>query len=85
MANIMRNENAVWEAETYDIFQVEIELDGVKKTIKPWAGKWNRYIDYTGDSIETRRENAAVRNALAAEIEKRKNTGQKPDYSDQEA
>lgn len=46
----MTNEKTIWEAEVYDIFQIEIEIDGVKKIIKARAGKWNLYYDYTGDS-----------------------------------
>lgn len=78
-------EDAIWMADVYDIFSIDIELDGVKRTIRAWAGKWNTYYDFTGEPEDVRREKLAVRKALMEEIERRRTTGQKPDYSDREA
>lgn len=70
--------DVLWDAETYDIFSVDITLDGQVQTIRPMAGKWNGYL---GDDPES----LAVKDALRKEIELRKAAGQKPDFSDQDS
>jgi len=78
------NEDVIWQAEIYNINSVEIELNGEKKTVKAWAGKWNGYYQYTGEDQERREEREAVQAALRVEIEKRKAAGEQPDHSDRE-
>ena len=77
-------EDVIIEAQTYSIFQVEIEIDGNKEVVKSWAGKWNTYYDFTGDTNEVKRRNRLVRAALAKEIIARQDKGQSPDYTDRE-
>jgi hypothetical protein len=78
------NEDVIWWAEVYNIHKVEIEINGERREIRAWAGKWNAYYLYTGEDQERREERLAVWKALAVEIERLKLSGQQPDYSDRE-